>query len=125
MMIDKDIIVGGATLRVRHLIANEGRPTIIFLHDSLGCIELWRDFPEKLGQSTNCNVLIYDRQGYGQSGPFSGADRNSDYMELEAGVLNELMKQCDIDHAILFGHSDGGTIALLAAAKYPDGIIGV
>lgn len=98
------------------------RPTIIFLHDSLGCIELWRDFPEKLGELTKCNVLIYDRQGYGKSAPFSYSGRDNYYMELEADILSELLDFWNIDQAILFGHSDGGSIALIAAGKYPDKI---
>ncbi|ESU22750.1 alpha/beta hydrolase fold protein [Flavobacterium enshiense DK69] len=102
-----------------------GRPTIIFLHDSLGCVELWRDFPEKLGTLTNCNVLVYDRQGYGKSCPFIYSKRDNDYMELEADILNELLSFWNIDKAILFGHSDGGSIALLTAAKYPEKISGI
>ncbi|ESU28880.1 alpha/beta hydrolase fold protein [Flavobacterium limnosediminis JC2902] len=102
-----------------------GRPTIIFLHDSLGCIELWRDFPEKLGALTNCNVLVYDRQGYGKSCPFSYTKRDNYYLELEADILNQLLSFWNIDNVILFGHSDGGSIALLTAAKYPEKISGV
>lgn len=100
------------------------KPTIIFLHESLGSIELWRDFPQKLGELTQCNVLIYDRQGYGRSCPFSYPKRENDYMELEADILNELLEYWNIDKAILFGHSDGGSIALLTAAKHPEKIIG-
>ncbi|MDR2084203.1 MAG: alpha/beta fold hydrolase [Bacteroidales bacterium] len=102
-----------------------GKPTIIFLHDSWGSINLLRDFPEKLGELTECNVLIYDRQGYGESGPFSYSKRNNDYMELEADILNELLDYWKIDKAILFGHSDGGSISLITAAKYPSKIVGV
>lgn len=102
-----------------------GRPTIIFLHDSLGCIELWRDFPQKLGEMAQCNVLIYDRQGYGKSCPFSYSKRENDYMEWEADILNDLLAFWNIDKAILFGHSDGGSIALLTAAKYPEKILGI
>ena len=100
------------------------RPTIVFLHDSFGCIELWRDFPEKLGKAAQCNILVYDRQGYGMSDPFS-TKRTRDYMEIEADTLIKLLNKCKINNAILFGHSDGGTIALLAAAKYPEKISGV
>jgi len=101
------------------------RPTIIFLHDSLGCIKLWRDFPEKLGELTKCNILVYDRQGYGESCPFSYSKRNNYYMEQEADLLNELLDFWQIDKAILFGHSDGGSIALITAGKYPDKIQGI
>lgn len=125
IIMTKDIVVNGSALRVHQAIIGKERPTIVFLHDSLGSIELWRDFPKKLGALANCNTLVYDRQGYGQSSPFAGSDRNNDYLELEADVLNLLMEQCGIHHALLFGHSDGGSIALIAAAKYPTRIKGV
>lgn len=100
-------------------------PTVVFLHDSLGCIEVWRDFPEQLAAMTSCNVVIYDRQGYGKSCEFSYDKRDNDYLEQEADILNDLLAYWNIDQVILFGHSDGGSIALLAAAKYPDKILGV
>jgi len=98
------------------------RPTIIFLHDSLGCVELWRDFPKQLSAISNCNGLVYDRQGYGKSSPFANGNRKKDYLEVEADVLQRLLEHLSIKHAILFGHSDGGSIALIAAAKYPANI---
>lgn len=101
------------------------RPTIIFLHDSLGCIKLWRDFPEKLGELTKCNILVYDRQGYGTSCSLLNPKRDNFYLEQEADLLSELMAYWDIDKAILFGHSDGGSIALIAARKYPEKIVGI
>ena len=109
-------------IAIRRFDNFSGRPTIIFLHDSLGCIELWRDFPQKLGALTNCNVLVYDRQGYGKSCPFSYPKRDKHYLELEADILNELLVHWNIDNAILFGHSDGGSIAIIMAAKYPEKI---
>lgn len=99
---------------------DEKRPTIIFLHDSLGCIELWRNFPKDLGRVCNCNVIIYDRQGYGQSASFDNEERGLNYMELEADKLIELMNSWGLQDAILFGHSDGGSIAIIAAGKYPN-----
>lgn len=99
---------------------NKNNPTIVFLHDSLGCIQLWRDFPQKLSEATQCNVLVYDRLGYGKSEAMPTYERPTNYMELEADVLNELLTTLNIDNAILFGHSDGGTIALLTASKYPE-----
>lgn len=96
-----------------------GRPTLIFLHDSLGCTVLWRDFPQRLAAATQCNLLIYDRLGYGQSAPVPTHERPVNYMEVEADKLNNLLIAQGIDDAILFGHSDGGTIALIAASKYP------
>ncbi|MCH2214781.1 MAG: alpha/beta hydrolase [Flavobacteriales bacterium] len=104
---------------------NPTLPTIVFLHDSLGCIELWRDFPEKLGTLSACNVISYDRRGYGKSHPFAEKQRSKGYMELEADVLINLLDNWQLETAILFGHSDGGSIALIAAGKYPDRISAV
>lgn len=92
--------------------------TLVFLHDSLGCIELWRDFPAKLAKAANCNYLVYDRQGYGKSSGFSYTQRSTNYLEDEADILYELLSELNINNPILFGHSDGGSIALIAASKY-------
>lgn len=123
---DVDVRVGTATLRVRRLshaaIPEPGRLTIVFLHDSLGCIALWRDFPEQLALATQCDALVYDRQGYGESSPFDAPPRTTQYLEEEADRLPDLLGACGVERAILFGHSDGGSIALVAAAKHPTGI---
>ena len=97
-------------------------PTLVFLHDSLGCVQLWRDFPKKLAEVTQCNVLIYDRLGYGKSEAMGTHERPTNYLELEADILNDLLTTLEIENTILFGHSDGGSIALIAASKYPDRI---
>lgn len=102
-----------------HFIDNSERPTIVFLHDSLGCIELWRDFPEKLSTTAACNFLVYDRIGYGKSEASKKRNRDNDYMELEADFLNDFLEHLELSNVILFGHSDGGSIALIAAGKYP------
>jgi pimeloyl-ACP methyl ester carboxylesterase len=112
-------------IAIKRIEINSLSPTIIFLHDSLGCIQLWRDFPEQLGAMSHCNVLVYDRQGYGKSCPFSYPERDINYLEMEADLLNDLLEYWAIDNAILFGHSDGGSIALLTAAKYPTRIKGI
>ena len=114
------IDVKGQKLYIEYHNSNEKRPTLVFLHDSLGSVQLWRDFPKKLSEATGCNVLAYDRLGYGKSYPMSTHERPVNYMELEADGLNNLMAEMNIDNAILFGHSDGGTIALITAAKYPE-----
>jgi pimeloyl-ACP methyl ester carboxylesterase len=121
-MPEEHILIGNhplAVFRSKHL---PGRPTLVFLHDSLGCIALWRDFPNQLAEATRCNVLVYDRHGYGKSHAFESSERRKDYLELEAEVLKDLLEACQIEEAILFGHSDGGSIALIAAAKFPQRI---
>jgi pimeloyl-ACP methyl ester carboxylesterase len=100
----------------------ENRPTVVFLHDSLGCTQLWRDFPVKLSELSQCNILVYDRLGYGKSDPMPTYERSNNYMEVEADILNNLLIELNIRDAILFGHSDGGTIALIAASKYPENV---
>jgi len=121
-MEERIIDVKGKKLYVEYNDSFENRPTIVFLHDSLGSVQLWRDFPEKLAAETECNILIYDRLGYGKSFPMSTHERDNDYMETEADVLNDLLEILNITEAILFGHSDGGTIALIAAAKFAEKI---
>jgi pimeloyl-ACP methyl ester carboxylesterase len=88
----------------------------------LGCVELWRDFPERLAATTQCNYLVYDRLGYGKSGPFENPVRDIHYLEPEAALLHQLLVAHNIENAILFGHSDGGSIALLTAALFPERI---
>lgn len=115
----KIIDVNGKKLYTEYKNSFENKPTIVFLHDSLGCIQLWRDFPKKLAEATQCNVLTYDRLGYGKSFPMLTHERKNDYMESEADLLNDLLDKLNIKEVILFGHSDGGTIALITASKYP------
>lgn len=114
------IDVRGKKLFTEYHNSFEDRPVIVFLHDSLGSVQLWRDFPARLSEATQCNVLAYDRLGYGKSYPMPTHERPVNYMELEADVLNDLLAEMKIEKAVLFGHSDGGTIALITAAKYPD-----
>ncbi|KMQ60330.1 alpha/beta hydrolase [Chryseobacterium angstadtii] len=114
------ITINNQTLYIEYVHRFEGRPTLVFLHDSLGSAQLWRDFPSRLAEATGCNILLYDRLGYGKSYPMPTHIRPVNYMELEADLLNDLLAELNINHAILFGHSDGGTIALITAAKYPE-----
>ncbi|WNI36541.1 alpha/beta hydrolase [Chryseobacterium sp. SG20098] len=116
------IDVKGQKLYIEHNNQLRDRPTIVFLHDSLGSVQLWRDFPAKLAEITQCNTLAYDRLGYGKSFPMLTHERPVHYMELEADLLNDVLTEMNIDNVVLFGHSDGGTIALITAAKYPERI---
>jgi pimeloyl-ACP methyl ester carboxylesterase len=114
-------------LRARRIGADEAssRPTLVFLHEGLGCIEMWRDFPARLCAHAGFRGLIYDRTGYGKSSPWP-ADPGVRYMEIEADeVLPRLLAVAGIDHCILVGHSDGGTIALNYAALDPPALQGV
>lgn len=116
------INIDGNNLYAEYYNYFEDRPTIVFLHDSLGCTVLWRDFPKQIAELCKCNILIYDRLGYGKSDPMPTYVRPVNYLELEAAVLNTILEKLKIENAILFGHSDGGSIALIAASKYPQRI---
>ncbi|EJL74460.1 alpha/beta fold hydrolase [Chryseobacterium populi] len=121
-MQNKLIEVKGKKLYIEYHSLYESKPTIVFLHDSLGSVQLWRDLPVKIAEKAQCNVLAYDRIGYGKSDPMQTYGRPTNYMELEADILNDLLVKRNIRDAILFGHSDGGTIALITASKYPERI---
>lgn len=117
--IETQLSINGKTLYIYFQNKYPDKPTLVFLHDSLGCVQLWRDFPEKLAEASQCNLLVYDRPGYGKSAPMPTYKRPVAYLEEEATVLNELLAHLEIDQAILFGHSDGGSIALITASNYP------
>jgi pimeloyl-ACP methyl ester carboxylesterase len=86
---------------------------------------MWRDFPERLAEETGRSVFLYSRQGHGLSDP-GPARHEPDYMEREAErVLPGLLGQAGIERPVLFGHSDGGSIALIYAAAYPHGVAGL
>jgi pimeloyl-ACP methyl ester carboxylesterase len=90
------------------------RPTLIFLHEGLGSIRQWREFPMKAVAATGCRALVYDRYGYGQSDVLAEPRRSVRFMHDEALVsLPELRKKLGLDDAILVGHSDGASIALI------------
>jgi len=104
---------------------NRTKPTLVFLHDSWGCVEMWNDFPELLAGMSGLNALVYDRRGYGQSSAFNVTQRTEYYLQDEAEELIHVLDACSIDKAIIYGHSDGATIALIAAALYPERIKGL
>jgi pimeloyl-ACP methyl ester carboxylesterase len=90
-------------------------PTAILLHEGLGCVDLWRDFPEKLSKTLGCGVFSYSRQGYGTSDPVP-LPRPLNYMTLEAiNVLPKIVEYLSPTRFQLIGHSDGATIAAIYA----------
>jgi len=93
------------------------RPTLVFLHEGLGAVSLWRDFPQALVDATGCPALAYSRQGYGRSDPVA-LPRPLSFMHDEAReALPALLAAAGIDEAILVGHSDGASIALIYAGE--------
>ncbi|MCC5987980.1 MAG: alpha/beta fold hydrolase [Pararhodobacter sp.] len=95
-------------------------PTLVLLHEGLGCLGLWRDFPEQLAQATGFGVFAYSRAGYGQSDP-ADLPRPVDYMTREAvDVLPQVLDAMGFHRGVLMGHSDGATIAAIHAGSVSD-----
>jgi pimeloyl-ACP methyl ester carboxylesterase len=96
------------------------RPTIVMLHEGLGSVALWKHFPQKLASRTGCGVLAYSRYGHGGSDKLM-EKRPVEFMHHEGEVvLPELLDKLGITRPILLGHSDGGSISLILAGKYPE-----
>ena len=93
-----------------------GRPALVFLHEGLGSIGQWRDFPARVAAATGCRALVYDRYGYGQSEVLQEARRTVRFMHDEALFsLPEILSSLKIENPVLVGHSDGASIALIHA----------
>ena len=95
-------------------------PTIILLHEGLGCVDLWRDFPQNLAEQTGYGVFAYSRAGYGQSDKVA-LPRPLDYMTREAvDVLPKVLDGIGFQRGVLLGHSDGATIAAIYTGSIED-----
>jgi pimeloyl-ACP methyl ester carboxylesterase len=111
--------------RLRFFTTKVDSPTMIFLHDSWGCVSLWGDFPKRVSKIAGLDALLYDRRGYGKSSDFAVTERTEQYLHDEAHELVRVMDACTIEKAVIYGHSDGATIALIAAALYPERVKGL
>jgi len=120
------LTVASQRLEYRRIgIARAGRPALVFLHEGLGSISMWRDFPARVAVAAGCSAIVFSRRGYGRSEPLTEA-RTVRYMHDEAErVLPEFMERLAVDRPILIGHSDGGSIALIYAATAPKPPLGV
>lgn len=95
-------------------------PVILLLHEGLGCVALWRDFPASLADTTGCGVFAYSRLGYGDSDGIT-LPRPLTYMQDEAReVLPQVLEAIAADRVLLLGHSDGGSIAAAYAGSHQD-----
>jgi pimeloyl-ACP methyl ester carboxylesterase len=127
---ERFVSIGDASLYVRRLAVSpqsspSAAPVLVFLHDSLGCVDTWRDFPERLARRVGLDAVHYDRQGYGRSSAFGPAPRTPAYLEEQATILFTMLDALGIETVVLFGHSDGGSIALIAASMQPERVAAV
>jgi pimeloyl-ACP methyl ester carboxylesterase len=112
--------IAGRRLEVHHITIPHSRGTIVLLHEALGSVSHWRDFPSRLAERCHMDVLVYSRLGHGQSeGPPSPRSREY-YRQQALEVLPALLAECNIRRPILFGHSEGAAIALIYAATHPE-----
>jgi pimeloyl-ACP methyl ester carboxylesterase len=98
-------------------------PELVFLHDGLGAIGAWKDVPDRIAAALGTRALVFDRWGYGRSE--ARPDFPFRFMEAEVEPLGELLAALGIARSTLVGHSDGGSIALLYAARHPDAVAAV
>lgn len=126
-----DIDWAGRRVRIEHQwlnAAKQDRPLIVFLHEGLGSVAMWKDFPQALCDAANVRGLVYSRPGYGRSTPRAAAERwNANFMHAQAHeVLPALLEALNVkEKPWLLGHSDGGSIALLYASRFPDSVAGL
>ena len=134
------ITIDGVRLEVQHIATRAGSVALaplVFLHEGLGSVAMWRGWPAQLCKATGRSGWVYSRRGYGQSdavpdvrSPSAGASTPvngqrtgrllPDYLHEEAWtVLPALLETLKIENPVLVGHSDGGSIALLHASRYP------
>lgn len=115
------LVVDGVTLEYAcYGPTPDQAPTIVMLHEGLGCMALWREFPQQVAKATGMGVFVYSRPGYGQSDPVE-LPRPLDFMTREAKeVLPQILDQMGFQHGILLGHSDGATISAIYAGSVQD-----
>ena len=119
------LTIQGHRIEYEFLGASRGAPTIVFLHEGLGSLSTWRDFPSRIAHATGSNALVYSRYGYGNSDPLT-APRSTGFMHDEAlQVLPELLDRLQVRRPILLGHSDGASIALIYAGGSGREVAGV
>ncbi|MFI5180992.1 MAG: alpha/beta fold hydrolase [Thermoanaerobaculia bacterium] len=116
-------LISGQRLEYRWIGPRPGEaPTIVFLHEALGSVSTWRDFPDRLAAASGCGALLYSRMGHGASGPLPGP-RTERYLHDEAlEVLPAVLRHFGLSDAVLFGHSDGASIAIIHGGARPEAV---
>jgi pimeloyl-ACP methyl ester carboxylesterase len=124
--ITKNYLVNGHSLEVAKIEACQSNlPTIVMLHEGLGSVSHWKDFPTQLAEETGAGVFVYSRYGHGASDVLT-EPRPVSYMHHEAQVvLPEILHQAGIERPVLLGHSDGASIAIIYAGTFPDSPAGL
>jgi pimeloyl-ACP methyl ester carboxylesterase len=119
------VSIGAQRLEYRMIGPRPGEtPTLVLLHEGLGCVGLWGDFPDELQQKTGCGVFVYSRAGYGKSSPVA-LPRPLSYMHDEARTtLPQILDAIGFRRGLLIGHSDGGSIAAIYAGSHQDHRVG-
>lgn len=113
--------IGTTALYYKKWEVENAKQTIVLLHDSLGCTVLWREWPQELAEALQMNVISYDRRGYGLSDNYT-VKRPIDYLEQEAEILYQLIQHWQLDQPIVFGFSDGASVATIYAGMFPDAL---
>jgi pimeloyl-ACP methyl ester carboxylesterase len=110
------VTAAGHALEFEWIEGKPGHPALVFLHEGLGSLRQWRDFPARIARATGCAALVYSRYGYGQSDVLAEARRSVRFMHEEAlDSLPRLLRELEIEAPVLVGHSDGASIALIHA----------
>ena len=119
------VTVAGRQLEYAWHGSASARSPVVMLHEGLGSVSMWRDFPARLSEASGRQVLVYSRYGHGRSAPLE-RPRTPQYLHKEALVaLPELLDRLDVACPVLFGHSDGASIALIHAATAGRPVAGV
>jgi pimeloyl-ACP methyl ester carboxylesterase len=125
------LVVAGGALQIEYewIDADQAStPLVVFLHEGLGSLSMWKDYPRQLCAAVGARGLVFSRAGYGRSTPRASDERwPVDFMHCQADeVLPALFARLEItERAWFFGHSDGASIALLFAAAFPDRVAGI
>lgn len=111
--------VGGRAIEVRDLPGTPDAPPLVLLHEGLGSVGLWRDFPAELQAATGRRLIAFSRYGHGRSAPPPRPRTPAFFHEEALEVLPELLAALDVSDPVLVGHSDGASIGLIHAAHHP------
>jgi pimeloyl-ACP methyl ester carboxylesterase len=117
--VDTTIAIAGRRLEAAVWDGDPGRRSLVLLHEGLGSVALWRDFPARLNEATGRRVVAFSRFGHGRSEPPARPRTPAFFHEEALDVLPEVLTQLDAPEPILVGHSDGASIALIHAGRHP------